>query len=180
MNKTAERLKKKLEKEQSELLFELQELKELSKRNLEFNLADLVDIGYLLRELATIKENLRKEINRTLKQVDKTIGIKITQKNMEDPNNITDSAKGELASGKVRVTQQPVLPKRDTEEHKALLAELGITDPLNVVAFHWPSMTETLTQNLEAGGNGFKSLDMSKVFKEIKVTYRTRTVKPRN
>lgn len=180
MNETAKNLKEKLEKVRNQLIPETVYLQNLSGNHRDSDVSDLVDIGYLLREISKLYDGLRKEADRTLKQVNKTIGLRILERNAENPMSATDSAKGSLASGKIRITQQPILPKQGTKEHKELLEELGIVDPLGITKVHWPNLCNYLTTNLEEGGKGLKSVSQDDVFKEIQVTYRKKVKKAKS
>lgn len=88
---------------------------------------DMVDIGYLLREMENILDELRKEVKARKELTGKLIAFERVQAFVED-SSIDMTVRGSLASGTPDVKQLPELPKKGTPEYGQLLAYFGATE----------------------------------------------------
>jgi len=113
---------------------------------------ELVDIGYLLREIANSFDQLRKNYNNKRELIELILCRALVERSIA--GNTDKIFRGVLASASPKVAQQPKLPKRGTEEYVALCKWLGIPDDQiakEYVSFHFPSLTKLMTENAETG-----------------------------
>lgn len=89
---------------------------------------DLVDMGFLLRELETMGEEIRKEAKKRKDLCGKLVSFRVITKSVEDGSTDIPNIHGQLASGKIVMKMQPVLPKKGTAEHSALLKYLKVDE----------------------------------------------------
>jgi hypothetical protein len=175
MNPLIQSERDKLTTARSRTLADLTELHAIVETHRPESISNLVDLGYLLRERARLAEQERKEIEACLREVSKTICIKLVTRGLNNPDDLDMTARGELATATSRVKQEPIVPKAGTEEYDALTRSLGIVDPLRLSRIHWPSFVEYVTSTLEQGGNLPEGIQESEVFTSYDVTYRKRS-----
>ena len=88
--------------------------------------ADLVDYGYLSRELENMLDDLRKECKARKETVGKILANRVTKRVLADPT-LKLYATGYFARASPQAGAIPMLPKRNTPEYTELLNRLGFS-----------------------------------------------------
>ncbi len=123
-------------------------------KGIKLSLGDLVDMGYLCREIEKFMEELRKEIKFRKELCGKVISLAIAKQNLNDPGKVVERIEGELATGTPDVKLQAKLPNRGTEEFHKLLEFLDIPKEMaesKCFKLSWNGMTDLVTQLAEEG-----------------------------
>lgn len=141
------------DKAQKTLMAALIELDDLKSELYAFPLEELADIGYLLRETSKFYDTLRKRLNDGRALIELQIGRSLVEKSLTE--EATDTlVRGVLATARADVKHQPNLPKRNSEEYRALCEWAKIpreTIEQGYITFHFPTLTELLTKLAEDG-----------------------------
>lgn len=90
------------------------------------SLPDMVDIGFLCREIATVLDDWRKDSTAHMTLASKVIGFKYARAAVQD-EDIPDSIRGKLATGTPDAHILVTLPKKGTPEYETLCETLGVT-----------------------------------------------------
>lgn len=116
-------------------------------------LPDMVDAGFLVREISVVFDELRKETNAREEMIAKVIAVRRTQECVADPT-LSLRVKGEYAYGDPSATVRPKMPKKGTPEFAKLLEFLGV-DPSShaaeVMSPHYVRLSDLMTRLAESG-----------------------------
>lgn len=110
---------------------------------------ELVDYGFLFRELENLLDDWRKDCKAAKELVEHCIG-----KQSVSDMDMTTKIKGTLATGSLDIKMSHVLPKRGTLEFDALLNYLKIPNDAvgrGVISLNWLRMNEYLSEQLALG-----------------------------
>jgi len=132
----------------------------------EFKDEELVDLGYLCREISKVCDDLRKEANAKMDLISKTLVYKYADNIVNDPAS-EDTIRGKLATASPDVKNEPRIPKKGTPEFAELCRFFGISDEAissGAVTFHWKHLSNYITDCQKAGKNPPEALDFKTVF----------------
>lgn len=132
---------------------------------------DLVDMAYVLREMAALADDIRRECAAHQGLMEKAACIEWVVRN--DP---TGPIRGELAVGTPDLKQMSSLPKPKTEpaEYRAMMLYLGVPENLHdVVRPHWPAMVDWISDLTAQGKPLPPGIDLTKTYP----VYRLRLLK---
>ncbi len=119
----------------------------------DFSKEQLCDIGFLLRELVTQCEEIRKDLGATKVLVDKIMCVK-AMAIMLSTQSGEDVVHGDLASGKPHYKKSVTLPKKDTPEYENMCKHFGVTSEgieLGVAKISWKKVCSYITELAELG-----------------------------
>lgn len=119
------------------------------KRN-EFKNPEMVDMGFLLRELAAKLDEIRKECSARQELIGQIIALSVARMLAQD-SDADATVRGELAIGMPDIKTCPALPKRGSPNYRAFAEWLGIPKEVidkTLIEFHFPSVTEFLTSHI--------------------------------
>lgn len=109
---------------------------------------DLVDAALLLKETMATLKDLSGEANALFEAAQKVACVRWVQDSVNE--EAASSIKGKFAVGTPDVKLMAPIPKRDTNEHRALCDFFGVPHDAPV-KFHWPAMTEVVSERLAEG-----------------------------
>lgn len=137
-------------------------------KNEELSLTELVDIGFLLREIEDLLDEMRKDVKAHKEMIGKVACYQLA---LEDKT----SYKGTLAIGTVKIDYYSSIPHpdRDPVGFKNVCKWFGIdigTSPNGSVRLHWPAMKKHITKCIEEGGE--LPPELSDVKSDLGMTYR--------
>lgn len=143
-------------------------------------LTEAIDIGFLLREMGTLSEDLRKELGHLRELLERIVCIKWIAHSLNDPSK-AQPIRGELATGSPDVKQAAALPreKDNPAAYAAFMSQLGVSgDALNfsLVRPHWPAMMDYFSALAEKGKPLPRGINVDKTYPIYKVTFRRRKV----
>lgn len=140
------------------------------------SLGELVDLQFLLREVADRCDDIGKECRKVQQDAAKMTCILWTAKSLSGEIS-GDVVRGDLASGSPHVGQMANIPAKNTEEYKQLMVALKCPEDLiesGVLKVHWPALCDQL-QALAAQGRPLpRGLDPSKTFDVYSVVCRAK------
>ncbi len=103
---------------------------------------ELVDIGFLLREMENLLNDFRKDCKVRKELCGKIIAKKVMEDNLAS-GDFEDVVHGTLARGIVDLKMQPKIPKRDTEEYQLMMEAFGVPkDKIGIVKIDWTQAGE--------------------------------------
>jgi hypothetical protein len=113
-----------------------------------FKKSELVDLGYLCREIAHKADDLRKEARAKTEFIGRMICLLVTRECVGD-ENADLSVRGTLATGTCDLRYVPQLPKFGTPEYELLCAYLELDPALTksgIMSFSFDRTAELLTR----------------------------------
>jgi hypothetical protein len=111
--------------------------------------ADMVDFAYVLKKVAELHEDVRKELAKLEKTLDIAACARfvVESATAKEPN-----IKGELCTGTPAIVEMPKLPQRDSADYGKLMKHLGVdAKAVDLVRLHWPTV-ESMVAGLQAEG----------------------------
>ncbi|UOF80081.1 hypothetical protein [Caudoviricetes sp.] len=114
---------------------------------------DLVDLGFLHRELADRLDEVRKECAARMDKVSRIIGGIVIKRTTMDPT-LSMTQRGTLASGTPEAKVLAVCPKPGSPEYVALLRAMGVKDDAikaGALAPHFVRMSDYVSEKLASG-----------------------------
>lgn len=115
---------------------------------------DLVDLGFLHREISDKLDELRKECNARQERISRVIGATVIKRTTTDPT-LDMTQRGTLASATPDVGVVAICPKPNTPEYVALMKGLGIENEeliaSGALAPHFVRMSEYVSERLSKG-----------------------------
>jgi hypothetical protein len=142
------------------------------KKN-ETDLSDLVDIGFLYRELSVRADEMRKDCNAMLELLAKILCHNVAKRSIE-LGNVLVEPKGVLATANCEIQEVAQCPLNGTPEYTMVLTHLGVKDQLlldtGMLKIDWNKFQEYIQLCNESG----KPLPpgITKKWEVAKVTYR--------
>jgi hypothetical protein len=143
---------KKLEEQYLQLYSVLMEVGPLVKDN-KSALPDLVDLGFVCREVAKGSDDIRKDATSHQDLIGKVIAMRHTRDSIGKVNPDMKIV-GELATGKPDVKQRAAIPKRGTQEYSDLCAHFGVTEEAvssGLVSFHFVKTRDYVSDLMAEG-----------------------------
>ncbi len=140
--------------------------------------ADLVDSGFLCREIADICNDIRKAAELRMAIIGKFLAARATIAGMQGESM---DLKGELASATPDVKTKPKLPDQGTPEFNRLMRWIGVSEELLAANMLRPSFTaiqEELTRRAALGEKPPPGISVT--FTEASVVFRRRNSKKTN
>jgi len=136
-----------------ELYGELGDIRDVAKVG-KFDLKEMIDRIYVMRETARVLDDLRKEATGISQVLEKIACLLWVQQNQNNPK--PEPIRTALCTGTPDVGMQAKVPKKktDPEAYAKLMKFLGVPDELaekEIVRTHWPSMVEYLTSLASQG-----------------------------
>lgn len=128
----------------------LAEFKQSGGVNLTAPLEDLVDLGFLFKEMEVVLDDWRKDCKAFKELVEKVVGLRAAIS--DDPNSLT--IRGKLTTATVNISMVADMPKPGSLEYAALCRYLKIPDELaesGVMRPHWKHLNDLLSQRLTEG-----------------------------
>tara|TARA_R110002096_G_scaffold97208_3_gene216607 strand:- start:37212 stop:37721 length:510 start_codon:yes stop_codon:yes gene_type:complete len=111
----------------------------------EFSKEDMTDIGFFLRELSNVSDDLRKEAKARSEFIGKLICLRA----LEDGETTT---RGKYATGSSEGGVKPSVPKPGTLEFEQLCDLFKIPESnRDVIRFHWKTIREQIEQAASEG-----------------------------
>lgn len=114
-----------------------------------------VDAAYILREMADVYDDLRKELRATQELITKMVcAAWIKDSETLSPDSMNRSIRGELALGTpdIKFTANVPSASKDPELYKKFMTAMGVDESLHgMIRPHWPSMREYISTELAAG-----------------------------
>jgi hypothetical protein len=145
-----------------------QEIGNARKMASRLSLTEMVDLFFIFDQSARRIEDLRKEIDAFGRSMIQLICARWVQDSLNNGNS-AEPIRGQLATGSPDVGQSVNLPKSDSPEFLELCEFFGIpADKANLIRFHWPTMTEWVSQLLADGKNVPSCLKNQKTHTEYK------------
>lgn len=147
-----------LHAEAQELYRKIVETHQQMERELKANAiqsVDMVDSGFLHREMEELLEDARKELKRRRDIMGAVLAIRCTEEFATNPTG-EYSVKGELATAYPDVQVEPIIPRRGSPEYVALMKFLGLSEEAveqGLVNIHFNHLKEYLTKMAEEGKN---------------------------
>ena len=131
------------------------ELSDLKDQIADLNDAELTDLGFLCREIATVADEVRKEFKAKLELIGLHLAKRVVDHSLQDP---TDDGirRGMLASASPKVEHEPVIPYKGTKEYLQLCEWMGLRADIaerGIMSFSFKRMAEMLTEMAEQGKN---------------------------
>jgi hypothetical protein len=117
------------------------------------DMCDLVDAAFLLKKLAEMADDLKKEANRSRDVIEKQC-CQQWLVDMSTKLDADDVIRGVLASGKPKPRIVPIIPKAGTPEYESLCLDMGLSPDFSdgyMFHIHWPHFVEWCNKQLEAG-----------------------------
>lgn len=141
---------------------------------------DRADLAYLMREIAALCDDCRKEAKTKRELLDRIICLVWTKQCEDDPDETSRSIKGEIATAtpRIRLSFKPPHPR--DPEYVTLLSYFGIDDHViadGALRPHWPSMTAYLSKLMEEGKPLPPGIDPSDTYPIYATTLTKRTRK---
>jgi hypothetical protein len=133
---------------------------------------DLVDSGYLCREISNICEDLRKSCNSREDTIGRCIAARAGADSMRGEVTVLH---GEYANATPYVKVKPRFPDPDTPEYAVLMRWIGLSDEMIEKGMLRPSFTriqEILTERAEKGEQALPGISVT--FTEANVVFRKR------
>jgi hypothetical protein len=118
----------------------------------DLELSEMVDLGFLCRELATAADEIEKDATARQRLLGKVVCFRVLQDS--DLANPVLDVKGTLASGTVNYKMMVIPPSKGTPEYLDLLKYLGVSDDAlatGAVKLDWKGLQEHLNGLLESG-----------------------------
>lgn len=173
MSAIVERLKQKIDEANFLHTAIYTELHTFREKIPEMSMEDAADTGYVLRKVAELFDDLRKELNKTEKIFAAIAGKHWLARygNHRKPPPI----RSELCSATPRFEQVAFLPsvKRNEEDYLKLANWLGIEkDKIDITVIHWKNLMNLLTERAKKGLPLPPGIDPSKTHLEFNMTYR--------
>lgn len=122
------------------------------KKN-EYKKEDLVDLGFFLREMEKLADEIRKECYAKKEFIGKVLCVIVAQEATEDPDKGL-TIHGEFASGTADVKKAPGIPKFGTAEYTKLCKFFKIaedTRDTGVVQFHFKRLGDYISDMMAEG-----------------------------
>lgn len=94
---------------------------------MELSMEDLVDMGYLCRDMERYLDEMRKEVKSRKELIGKLLAFHVAQQSLNDTEKLQVTVKGELATGTPDVKLQPKIPEPKTEEFSQLMEYFGLS-----------------------------------------------------
>ena len=118
---------------------------------------DLVDCGFLFREIAAVCDEIRKDANARQETVNRTLARNLLEVWAESMGTTDLKARGEYATGtaKAKSTLVPVSPRKDPDAYARFMRACGVRNEFiaeGILKIHVPSLTkwdEKLTERGE-------------------------------
>ena len=132
---------------------------------------ELVDAGYLLREIESLLDDGRKECKARKAYIAKLLGREASTRALAGRDDL--KIKGQLANATVDIKLLPKMPKAGTSEFDELMNFFGVTGEAartGLLSLHFVKLTEYLTKSAEDGINPPPGLVGT--FPEYSVIYR--------
>lgn len=126
----------------------------------EMKTADMVDIGFLSRELEDLFDSLRKECKARKELFGKIIAVKQTQLVTQDPT-LDLNVMGSLAQAKPQSRQIPIVPKAGTQEYIDMMEYFGVKKEfvdVGILEPHYMHMSDYFSKLASEGGRAPKGL----------------------
>lgn len=147
-----------------EMVSILQDIDEPIKKRKLTN-ADMVDVGFFAREIMNLSDDLRKEAKARTELAGKILCLST----LED--GLTESIKGQYATGIPDGGLVPRVPKPGTPEYEQLCKWLGLPDVTEeqngLVRFHWKTL-KTLMEQAAAEGRALPfTIEATPEFKTV-------------
>lgn len=141
-----------------------------SIKNDELDPKDMSDLGYTMKRIATLHDEMRKDANAHEKVCSKLLCTKIVRMSTD----ALETVRGHFSTATARIITHPVMPEKGTPAWDRLCESLGITgDAKSVVSLSWNRLGEWAT-NLAEEGKPLPEVFTSK-YEEPGITYRRRT-----
>lgn len=138
---------------------------------------ELVDVGFLFREIESIFDELRKEAKARKELSAKVLALSVIQESVNDPE--ADSViHGEYARASLSLKTRVRLPKKLSPEYYEVCEFLGVPSEVidkGLVKLDWNGASEFATQMAEEGKRLPKGLDDT--YQEYSCTYTRKTPK---
>lgn len=117
---------------------------------------DLVDCGFLFREIAAVCDEIRKDANARQETVNRTLARKLLEKWAESMGTTDLKCRGEYATGtaKAKSTLVPISKGKDPEAYDRFMAACGVPEHLikaGILKIHVPSLSKYDETLIEAG-----------------------------
>jgi len=150
---------------------DINDLDSLEPKLCDLSSGELADLGYCFRETSEFLNGMKKEYTRRQDLIAREIFIRAL---VEYKKGGTDTSfQGQLASATPKIKDVPNLPKRGTPEYGELCKWLGVKHDhiaKEIVSFHYPKMSDLLTEMAEEGKNPPPGI--LKTAKNFTATYR--------
>ena len=128
-------------------------LKDSAKEG-ELTSEELVDIGYLCREIGKLADEMRKEADAKMALFGAKLAESMLNSLVAGDGSAEDSVKGALASGRPGLKQRVRLPAKETEEYMKLLAHYRIPfENRHLLRLHYPTIRDEATEAAKRGEN---------------------------
>lgn len=114
--------------------------------------SDMVDLGFLCREIAGLADDIRKEASAKQELAGRIIALRVAKRSLQ--GSTEDTVRGKLATGKPDVKVIPVLPKHGTPEYTELCAFFGVPPELvdsGAVSFSFTRLSELCAERMREG-----------------------------
>ena len=118
----------------------------------EYDAPELADLGWCMRKIENICDEIRKECKVKKELIGKLIAQKHYQKMVMGEGE--NSVHGQLAIASPNVNQKPSLPRRDTPEYLQLCEHFNVPFELakwGLIQFHYQTITDFVNDCLEKG-----------------------------
>jgi hypothetical protein len=157
----------------------LSELRDEMKAG-KYDLCDMVNFIYVMREIARLADDLRKEANGIGQMFENVACALYVKQNQNSPDK-ADPIRAALATGTPKLTLGAKLPheKRDPEKYIALMTHFGIGPEAlekRVVKAYWPGICEQISQLAEQGKPLPPGINPDDTYPTYKVTIKIRKV----
>lgn len=139
---------------------------------------ELVDCSLVLRQVAQLADDLRKEAEGTQRLLDKVCCAVWVREHQNDTRAKPDGIAGTLGKGHPQVKMVSVLPKKRTDEYRALMKHIGVPEKLvesGLVSVHWPSMQDMLMERAASGAPMPPGINPDKTYPDFRMDVRSRT-----
>lgn len=125
----------------------------LSKRATTPCESDLVDCGYLLRQIERVLDEVRKDVKVRKELVGKLLCLLAIRDvaRQANPTN-ADKVEGSLANGKLDMRMSAMLPKYGTPEFAVAMADLKVPEAAQLITrFDWKRVEDLVTELSKSG-----------------------------
>jgi hypothetical protein len=135
----------------------------------EYDRPQLVDLGFLCREIAAISDELRKEANAKQMLIGKVIAMEVTRASLAGEIS-SPTVRGELATGTPDVREIASCPKPGTPQFREVAEFLGLPEAEvdgRLFSLRFTGLSDWLTQMAAEGKEVPKAINRYTEFKTI-------------
>lgn len=130
---------------------------------------DLVDLGFLCREMTRLSDELRKEANAKQQLIGKVIALEVTRASLAGDIS-SPTVRGTLATGTPDVREIASCPKPGSPQFKEVAEFLGLPEDQqdgNLYSLRFTGLSDWLTKMAEEGKDVPKAINRYTEFKTI-------------